>query len=86
VLLAPVALGLGITSIGGPVYMAVAVLMNAWFLKACYDIWTRDTIASDADSFAVEKHAFKISLYYLFAHFLALLAEAILRTQGLGGW
>jgi len=86
VLLVPVALGLGLTSVGGPLYMAVAVAMNAWFLKGCYDIWRRDTDAADADNFAVEKHAFKISLYYLFAHFLALLAEAILRTQGLGGW
>lgn len=86
VLLVPVALGLGITSVGGPLYMAVAVAMNAWFLKGCYDIWRRDTDHADADNFAVEKHTFKISLYYLFAHFLALLAEAILRTQGLGGW
>jgi len=85
-LLVPVALGLGLTSVGGPLYMAVAVGMNAWFLKGCYDIWKRDTDAANADSFAVEKKTFKISLYYLFAHFLALLAEAILLTQGLGGW
>lgn len=85
-LLVPVALGLGVTSVGGPFYMAVAVAMNAWFLKGCYDIWKRDTDAADADNFAVEKKTFKISLYYLFAHFLALLAEAILQTQGLGGW
>ena len=86
VLLVPVALGLGLTSVGGPLYMAVAVAMNAWFLKGCYDIWSRDTDAADADNFAVEKKTFKISLYYLFAHFVALLAEAILQTQGLGGW
>ncbi|SEV90000.1 protoheme IX farnesyltransferase [Cognatiyoonia koreensis] len=85
-LLVPVALGLGLTSVGGPLYMATAVAMNAWFLKGCYDIWKRDTDAADADNFAVEKNTFKISLYYLFAHFLALLAEAILKTQGLGGW
>lgn len=86
ILLVPVALGLGLTSVGGPLYMAVAVGMNAWFLKGCYDIWRRDTDAANVDSFAVEKKTFKISLYYLFAHFLALLAEAILQTQGLGGW
>ena len=85
-LLVPVALGLGLTSVGGPLYMAVAVAMNAWFLKGCYDIWKRDTDAANADNFAVEKKTFKISLYYLFAHFLALLAEAILHTQGWGGW
>ncbi|MEL6641942.1 MAG: heme o synthase, partial [Pseudomonadota bacterium] len=32
-LLVPVAIGLGFTSIGGPVYLATAILMNAWFLK-----------------------------------------------------
>ena len=85
-LLVPVALGLGLTSVGGPLYMAVAVAMNVWFLKGCYDIWQRDTDAANADSFAIEKKTFKISLYYLFAHFLALLAEAILKTQGFGGW
>ncbi|MEJ6397218.1 heme o synthase [Yoonia sp. 208BN28-4] len=86
VLLVPVALGLGVTSIGGPVYMAVAVVLNAWFLKGAYDIWTRDDAAADADNYAVEKQVFKVSLYYLFAHFVALLVEAALRINGIGGW
>ena len=85
-LLVPVALGLGLTSIGGPFYMAVAVVMNAWFLKGAYDIWQRDDAACEADKHAVEIKVFKVSLYYLFAHLGALLVEAALRLYGLGGW
>jgi protoheme IX farnesyltransferase len=85
-LLVPVALGLGLTSIGGPFYMAVAVVMNVWFLKGAYDIWQRDDAACEADKHAVEIKVFKVSLYYLFAHFGALLVEAALRLYGLGGW
>ncbi|WP_341367065.1 heme o synthase [Yoonia sp. BS5-3] len=86
ILLLPVAIGLAFTSIGGPIYLAVAVLMNAWFLKGAYDIWRRDDAASEADRHKVEINVFKVSLYYLFAHFCALLLEAALRLYGLGGW
>jgi protoheme IX farnesyltransferase len=84
--LVPVALGIAFTSIGGPVYLAVALLLNGWFLKGALDIWRRDDADSEADQHAVEKRVFKISLYYLFGHFGALLVEAVLRTNGLGGW
>ena len=86
VLLAPVAIGLGFTSIGGPIYLAVAVALNAWFLKGAYDIWRRDDAASEADEYKAERTVFKISLIYLFAHFVALLIEGILRNAGVGGW
>ena len=81
VLLVPVAIGLGFTSIGGPVYLAVAVVMNAWFFKGAFDIWKRNDADADADDYAVEKSVFKVSLYYLFAHFVALLIEAALRLN-----
>ena len=84
-LLVPVAIGLGFTSIGGPIYLTVAAVMNAWFLKGAYDIWRRDDAASEADAHAVEIKVFKISLYYLFAHFLALLGEGALRATGAWG-
>jgi protoheme IX farnesyltransferase len=84
--LVPVALGIAFTSIGGTVYLAAALVLNAWFLKGAVDIWRRDDAASDADSHATEKRVFKVSLYYLFGHFGALLLEAVLRGQGLGGW
>ena len=82
VLLAPVALSIGFTSIGGYVYLGVAAVMNAWFLKGCYDIWRRDDVAAEADNYLVERKVFKVSLYYLFLHFGALLVEAALRTTG----
>ncbi len=84
--LVPVSIGLGFTSIGGWTYMATAVAMNIWFGKACYDVWRRDESAADADNYAAEKTAFKVSLAYLFLHFSALMAEVALRTWDLGGW
>ncbi len=84
--LAVVAVALGLTSIGGPVYMAVAVVMNALFIKGAVDIVRRDDAASEADKFAAERRFFKLSLLYLFLHFGALLVEAGLKPFGLGGW
>ena len=81
-LLAPVAVGLALTSIGGPVTIAVAVLMNAWFVKGAFDIWKREEPTAEADSYSTEKAFFRFSLYYLFAHFGALLVDAALRSGG----
>ncbi len=85
-LLMPVALGLGFTSVGGPVYLAAAAVMNAVFLKGAIDIWRRDEAAAEADSYRTEKAVFKFSILYLFLHFGALLIEATLRSFGIGGW
>ncbi|MFU1477670.1 heme o synthase [Roseovarius sp. C7] len=85
-LLVPVALAVGVTSIGGPLYMAVAVLLNLAFLKGAWDIWRRDEEAAQADQYRTEKRVFALSLLYLFGHFLAILAEAMLGRFGLGGW
>ncbi len=85
-LLAPLAIGTAFTAIGGPIYLAVALAMNAWFLKGAFDIWRRDEVQAEADGYATEKSVFKVSLLYLFAHFGALLAEAALAPWGLGGW
>ena len=84
--LVPVAIGIGFTSIGGPIYLATALILNAWFLQACYVVWRRDEATAEADNFAAEKRAFKVSLAYLFLHFTALLAEVALAPWGLGGW
>ena len=81
-----VALGLGFTSIGGPFYLLVAVVLNVWFLRGCYAIWTRTDADSENDKHAVERRTFVVSIYYLFGHFGALLVEALLRTYGLTSW
>ena len=85
-LLAPVAIATGLTSIGGPVYMAAAVVLNLLFVKGGYDIWKRGEDQALEDDYKTEKKVFRFSLLYLFLHFGALLAEAGLRTFGLGGW
>mmetsp|Transcript_23163 Transcript_23163/g.39601 ORF Transcript_23163/g.39601 Transcript_23163/m.39601 type:complete len:313 (+) Transcript_23163:1041-1979(+) len=72
------AVGTAFTSIGGPVYLATALVLNAMFLKRAYDIWRRDEAQAEADGYAVEKSFFKLSLWYLFLHFGAILAEALL--------
>ena len=83
VLLVPVALGLGFTSVAGPVYLAAAIVLNAIFLKGAWDIWRREEAVAEADGYAVEKRFFSFSLYYLFLHFGALLADAGLRSWGM---
>ncbi len=85
-LLAPVAVGAGFTSIGGPVYLTASVLLNAWFIAGAVKIWRRSEEAAVADKYAAERKFFRISLLYLFLHFGALLVEGILRSFGLGGW
>ncbi len=81
-LLAPVAVGLGFTSVGGPVYLAGAVLMNAWFVKGAFEIWRRDEDMAEADRYKTEKAFFKFSIFYLFLHFGAILVDLTLRGLG----
>jgi len=86
VLLAVLAIAAGFTSIGGPIYLAVAVVLNALFLKGAWGIFQRNEDDSEADNFKTERGFFKLSLLYLFLHFGAILVEAILQPFGLGGW
>ena len=86
ILLAPVAVGAALTSIGGPITLAAALALNAWFLVGAWRIWKRDEALAEADNYATEKSVFRFSLYYLFLHFGAFLAEAALKPYGLGGW
>jgi protoheme IX farnesyltransferase len=85
-LLVPVAIGAALTSIGGPVTLAVAVALNLWFVIGAVRIWRRDEAVAEADKYAVEKAVFRFSLLYLFLHFAAFLVEAALKPYGLGGW
>jgi len=73
--LAPFALWLGLTSIGGPVYLAVALVLNALFIWRGWQVMQRSDAESYADHHKAEKAFFKLSLYYLFAHFMALLVQ-----------
>ena len=86
VLLAVLAIGTGFTAVGGPVYLAVALVLNGLFLAGAIRIWRRDETMSEADDFRVERRFFRLSLIYLAAHFAAILVEALLKPYGLGGW
>ena len=84
--LVPVAIGTAFTAVGGWIYLAVAVVLNARFLYGAWLVWHRDETQAEADEYATEKWLFKISLSYLFLHFGALLVEAALKPYGYGGW
>ena len=85
-LLVPFAIWAACTSIGGPLTLAVAIVLNALFVQGAWKIWKRDEVMAEADKYAVEKKVFKFSLAYLFLHFAAFMIEAALKTNGLGGW
>ena len=85
-LLAPVALALAATPIGGPVYVAAALVLNARFVLGAWRIRARDEAQAEADNYRAEKAFFRFSLSYLFLHFGALLADAALRGLGWGIW
>ncbi len=76
--LAPFALWLGLTSIGGPLYLAVALVLNALFIAGGWRILRRDETAAQADGYRVEKAFFRLSLIYLAAHFAALAVQHVM--------
>ncbi len=86
VLLAPVGIAAALSSIGGPLTLAVSIALNGWFLMGAWRILRRDELKAEADKYAVEKAVFRFSLLYLFLHFSVFLAEAALRPYGYGGW
>ena len=81
-ILAPAALALALSGVGGPATLATAVVLNAMFIKGAWAIRQRDEAEAVADGYRVEKSVFKLSLVYLFAHFGALLVDAGLRAAG----
>jgi protoheme IX farnesyltransferase len=87
-ILAPVAVLPAFTSVGGPVYLAGALVLNALFLQGAVRVWRRDETAATADRFLAEKRFFGFSILYLFLGFGLFLVEAGLRAAGLvpAGW
>lgn len=80
-ILAPFAIWLGLTPVGGPFYMAVALVLNAVFIAGGWRIMRRTDEQSAADGHLVERRFFHFSLIYTFLHFAALLAQHFM-----GGW
>ncbi len=86
VLLAPFAVALALSSVGGPVVLAAAIVLNALFIRGAWRLARRGEAAAEADRYRTEKAFFRFSLAYLFLHFGALLVERSLTAFGLGGW
>lgn len=84
--LAPAAVAVGFTGIGGPVYLLVAVVLNLAFLYGAWLISGRSEPQAEADRFRTERSFFRLSLIYLFAHFLAIWVDAILRKSEFALW
>ncbi|AML50278.1 heme o synthase [Falsihalocynthiibacter arcticus] len=75
-LLAPVALSISFTSIGGPIYFAVSAVLNFMFIWGAFGLWKRQEADAEADKYQSERKFFRLSLYYLFLHFTALLVQS----------
>ncbi len=86
VVLAVVSVALGLTSVGGPLYMSAAVVMNALFLRGAWAVARRDDADSEADRHKAERGLFKLSLFYILVLFGALMVEHMLAPFGWGGW
>jgi protoheme IX farnesyltransferase len=86
VLLAPLAIGAAFTSIGGWIYLAAAVVLNAKFVWGAWKLWQREEADAEADIYTSEKAYFRFSLVYLFASFCALLLQAVWVKAGMGAW
>ena len=80
-LLAPVTVMPAIMGFGGLVYGLVSTLLAGTFFWLTYKVWA---IAGADEKLRAEKYLFGFSIFFLFALFATLLAEAIvLRTFGL---
>ncbi|NDV01772.1 heme o synthase [Pseudoroseicyclus tamaricis] len=84
--LVAVSLGIAFTSLGGWLYLAVALALDVWFLAGAWAIFRRSEAQAEADSYATEKRVFMVSLWYLFGHFGAILAQSVLTQWGLAQW
>jgi heme o synthase len=86
--LTPVTLALGVSEVGGPVYLAGALVLSTLFLGGAWRIWRRSEPEAVADRYRAEKRFFGFSIVYMFLVFGLLLAEAVLAAAGLApaGW
>ena len=74
------AVAMAFSSVGGPLYFAVCVPLNIWFLLGSIKIMNRTDEVSLADNFKLEKKIFVFSIFYLFAHFGVIGAETVIKV------
>ncbi len=82
-LLAPLAVLISFTAVGGPVYFILSLALNALFLRGAWRLLRRNEAEAEADRYAAERGFFRLSLLYLFLHFAGLLLEAGLRAASI---
>jgi len=80
VLLTPFSIGLAFTSIGGPIYFTLSIILSLMFLLGSLKLFRRNEKIATEDNYTDERKLFKFSLFYLFLLFTALLIEALLRS------
>ena len=80
VLLTPFSIGLAFTSIGGPIYFTLSIILSLMFLLGSLKLFRRNEKIATEDNYTDERKLFKFSLFYLFLLFAALLIEALLRS------
>ena len=66
------------TVAGGPVYMAIALVSGALFIRDSWLVARRTPEVARGDRYAAEKRLFGYSIAYLFALFAAFIAEAVI--------
>ncbi len=81
-LLVPTSMALAFSSVGGIVYLAIAIWLNILFVKGAAALWRRKEDVAKLDGYKAEKKFFKLSLLYLFGLFVGLLAEVTLHHLG----
>ncbi len=67
-----------VTGIGGVVYGATALVLNALMLRRAVALVRRDEETAGRDRYAAERAFFRLTLWYLFLHFSALVGDAAL--------
>jgi len=80
VLLTPFSTGLAFTSIGGPIYFTLSIILSLMFLLGAWKLFRRDERIATEDNYNDERKLFKFSLFYLFLLFTALLIEALMQS------
>lgn len=80
IFLTPFCIGLAFTSIGGPFYFILSILLSIMFLMGAIKLFRRAETAAVADKYFEERKVFRFSLFYLFILFSALLIEAGFRA------
>ena len=80
VLLTPFSIGLAFTSIGGPIYFTLSIILSLMFLLGSLKLFRRNEKIATEDNYIDERKLFKFSLFYLFLLFTALLIEALMRS------